>query len=276
MAILTAIVVPVASRVKDSARRQTSLSNLGQQGAAMIMYGQDNDDRYPLLIRSDAAGNNGWLTWIEVLGVYLPSKQVFRSPNSVITYRPWEQIKHYGGFPLAAVQDAEYFASSNVRRGHWLGTPDVLHDGLFGYASDSRRRWYEARSNVPSLRQSTVPQPSTTALVFEANMFDANYLSFDWKTKVGWCAIWSGGGQQWFDLVGAAAKYTGGERDCSSMVMTSESPLDPRFRIIANGTIPTVFADGSAKALPPLKFYSSRESDLYSGRRAMVYHWTRE
>lgn len=47
IAILAAILFPVFTRARESAKRTACLSNLKQLGVAMMMYAQDNNDHYP-------------------------------------------------------------------------------------------------------------------------------------------------------------------------------------------------------------------------------------
>lgn len=272
LTILSAVLFPVFLRAKDSARQQASIGNLVNLGAAMIMYAQDNDDRYPLIVRSEAQAPSGWVRWPDAIATYAAGPEVFRSPNSVPQFKPWDRFKQYGAFPLAAVQGVEAFKSDNQRRGRFLGTFGVMHEGVLGYANGYRgRQYYAARHTVPSLKQVSLPQVAETALLFESNSFDANYLTFDSTTKVGWCAHWRYSGHEWLDIVGAAARYGGGERDCRNMVGSDPNPSDSIYARIANGKIPTVFADGHAKALSPREFYRSRKRQ--DGQAYMVYHW---
>lgn len=47
VAVLAAILLPVFTQAKESAKRATCLSNLRQVGAAFMLYGNDADDRFP-------------------------------------------------------------------------------------------------------------------------------------------------------------------------------------------------------------------------------------
>lgn len=48
IAILAALLLPVFAAARESARRSACLSNVKQIGAAMQLYAQDNDERWPL------------------------------------------------------------------------------------------------------------------------------------------------------------------------------------------------------------------------------------
>src|SRR6187200_480702 len=58
IAILAAILFPVFAQARDKARQASCLSNLKQIGAAVMMYGQDYDERMPATCNY----GRGW-TW---------------------------------------------------------------------------------------------------------------------------------------------------------------------------------------------------------------------
>jgi prepilin-type N-terminal cleavage/methylation domain-containing protein/prepilin-type processing-associated H-X9-DG protein len=70
IAILAAILFPVFARARAKARQSSCLSNVKQIGLALMMYAQDNDERYP---RTGGA-------WWQPLMPYVKNEQVFRTP----------------------------------------------------------------------------------------------------------------------------------------------------------------------------------------------------
>jgi prepilin-type N-terminal cleavage/methylation domain-containing protein/prepilin-type processing-associated H-X9-DG protein len=56
IAILAAILFPVFAQARDKARQAACLSNLKQVGTALVMYGQDYDERLP----STCSWGRGW------------------------------------------------------------------------------------------------------------------------------------------------------------------------------------------------------------------------
>jgi prepilin-type N-terminal cleavage/methylation domain-containing protein len=62
IAILAAILFPVFAQAKDSANRTVAISNVKQQGLAMIMYATDADDNLPHAFSRRANGTWRWGT----------------------------------------------------------------------------------------------------------------------------------------------------------------------------------------------------------------------
>lgn len=67
--LLAAILFPVFSRVRESARRTTCQSNLKQMALGIVQYTQDNDDRMP------------FPTIDTTVQPYFKSSQIFRCPS---------------------------------------------------------------------------------------------------------------------------------------------------------------------------------------------------
>lgn len=83
VAILAAILLPVFTAAKDSARKSTCQSNLRQVSIAMALYLQDYDDRFAppnYRIASDSSAEND-RTWVQVLLPYVRSFTVFKCPS---------------------------------------------------------------------------------------------------------------------------------------------------------------------------------------------------
>lgn len=59
IAILAAILFPVFAQAREKARAISCLSNLRQQGTAVLMYSQDYDELFPLAFGHDP-GTGGW------------------------------------------------------------------------------------------------------------------------------------------------------------------------------------------------------------------------
>jgi prepilin-type processing-associated H-X9-DG protein len=78
IAQLTAILLLVFSRVRDSARRVTCASNLKQIGLAINMYAADNDDYYPH--RKDYSAP--FCAWADRLQPYVKETALFECPST--------------------------------------------------------------------------------------------------------------------------------------------------------------------------------------------------
>ena len=80
--ILAAMLFPVFSRARESARGIQCTSNLKQIGLAFMQYSEDYSGRYPI-----AGGEISWddpsgaLPWSQQLQPYLKSKQIFHCPS---------------------------------------------------------------------------------------------------------------------------------------------------------------------------------------------------
>ncbi len=274
IAILAAILFPVFAQAKDAAKKTSDLSNLKQIALGQLMYAGDFEDSFTLIVRP-ADNNNGWVTWVDAIQPYIKNYQVMHSPRPApIIYQPWYNIKHYGAIPRAAVQGVPFFLGSNVIRAQLLGVENAQHDGLMGYANNpTSGDWYGGGSNrtTPSLSQTAVNRVADTVLNFNANMFDANYLSFDPNFKIGYCANWSAGGPTWKDQLFATAKWNGGETNCDNMQGANNGAPDYGGRIkMRNGQVVATYADGHAGSLPVGKFYQT--ATRTTGEKYMVKH----
>src|ERR1700744_1865565 len=61
IAILAAILFPVFAQAKAAAKKTASLSNNKQQCLALLMYGNDYDDLFPIDYSSDSNSNPPWI-----------------------------------------------------------------------------------------------------------------------------------------------------------------------------------------------------------------------
>jgi prepilin-type N-terminal cleavage/methylation domain-containing protein/prepilin-type processing-associated H-X9-DG protein len=83
IAILAAILFPVFAQAKLAAKKTTDLSNVKQLGTMLMLYANDNDDRYPLT-SFPARGN----TWPLRCQAYIKNWDMFRSPGDQSTLWP--------------------------------------------------------------------------------------------------------------------------------------------------------------------------------------------
>ena len=84
IALLAAILFPVFSRARESARRSSCQSNLKQIGLGLIQYSQDYDEiLVPNAIRTngDSSVSLGRLKWMDLLQPYTKSEQIFTCPS---------------------------------------------------------------------------------------------------------------------------------------------------------------------------------------------------
>jgi prepilin-type N-terminal cleavage/methylation domain-containing protein/prepilin-type processing-associated H-X9-DG protein len=85
IALLAAIIFPVFSRARESARAISCLSNLKQIGMGLAMYSEDYAGRYPIAggeISWDAVDSStGNGPWMQQMQSYLKNRQVFHCPS---------------------------------------------------------------------------------------------------------------------------------------------------------------------------------------------------
>ncbi len=86
IAILAAILFPVLSRARETARMVHCANNMRQIGKAVVMYADDNNGRFPPG-RFDAAGRRNWKSAI-VEGGYLKSKTILMCPQNRVLRSP--------------------------------------------------------------------------------------------------------------------------------------------------------------------------------------------
>jgi len=117
ISLLAAILFPVFSRARESARRASCLSNLKQIGMGVLQYTQDYDERYPansrywLDVQTDPnmpgamflSGTNDAntihrMTWMDFIYPYVKNSQVFICPsNSDSVYASYGYQAAFGG-----------------------------------------------------------------------------------------------------------------------------------------------------------------------------------
>src|SRR5262249_20542997 len=71
IAILAALLFPVFSQARENGRAATCLSNLRQEGMAVMLYTQEADDTYPILVYPHYDGD-GTLRSFNVIDALLP------------------------------------------------------------------------------------------------------------------------------------------------------------------------------------------------------------
>jgi len=85
IAILAAILFPVFAQAKESAKFTSYLSQAKQTGTAMIMYGSDADDNFPLAMGRRPAPANTWGNGVvePVPEDNLPSDPIWSTPGRI-------------------------------------------------------------------------------------------------------------------------------------------------------------------------------------------------
>ncbi|MEI6431534.1 MAG: DUF1559 domain-containing protein, partial [bacterium] len=81
IAILAAILFPVFAQAREKARSISCLSNDKQLGLALMMYAQDNDERYPFGHVNDADAEGDAQSWVDSVQPYVKSRLLHRCPS---------------------------------------------------------------------------------------------------------------------------------------------------------------------------------------------------
>jgi len=111
IAILAAMLFPVFSAAKESAKKAGCASNLKQLATAFDMYISNYDDRYPPALRPKAAGepNPLWpmqavtdsevpITWDAALYTYVKNRDVYKCPSDGYKRLPeMLDLSYFGG-----------------------------------------------------------------------------------------------------------------------------------------------------------------------------------
>jgi len=199
ISILASILFPVFARAKESAKATVNLSNLKQLSLAMLSYGMDNDDVFPLAIRQESlAGQQaafpttqgtalstsppGVIPWHEAIYPYTKNRDIFTSPLETATtglgpVLKFKQDQYYGVVPRAqalAYRDSTgryVFYSAQVNNGN-----GAYMDGPFGAASSGDAAYITAY-DTPSLSQTAIDRVSDTILIADAGSYDMGFLS---------------------------------------------------------------------------------------------------
>jgi prepilin-type N-terminal cleavage/methylation domain-containing protein/prepilin-type processing-associated H-X9-DG protein len=77
IAILAAILFPVFAQAREKARQSACLSNCKQIGLAVMMYGEDWDQSYPLFAHSPIREP----MWFQAIQPYIKNENVFTCPS---------------------------------------------------------------------------------------------------------------------------------------------------------------------------------------------------
>lgn len=161
IAILAAILFPVFSRARESARKASCQSNLKQLASAALMYAQDYDEVLPKGWNWNAANSY----WYDLLFPYVRNAQVYRCPSLPSNGYTGAQVTTFG------------LSSSQVGYGWNAGTSGALYcDGC-----GSSYNW------GPWVPLQGIPVPAETILM-------ADVTAATLPTWVPYNVLWTSGG----------------------------------------------------------------------------------
>jgi prepilin-type N-terminal cleavage/methylation domain-containing protein/prepilin-type processing-associated H-X9-DG protein len=142
IAIIAAILFPVFAKAREKARQTVCLSNMRQIGTAMMMYCQDYDDCFPLVMRDDTVN---YSDWCNDLYPYIKSLEIFHCPSSSL---PWSHPAAVGAW-------------------FWYSYPSYSLNVYMARFILNSQGPYIYRPESFHCRQDSVPCPSSFILVLE-------------------------------------------------------------------------------------------------------------
>jgi prepilin-type N-terminal cleavage/methylation domain-containing protein/prepilin-type processing-associated H-X9-DG protein len=83
IAIIAAILLPVLAGAKKKGQQTACVNNSRQQGLAVVMYADDDNDVLPPVAYNDANGNE--IDWPALLDPYLKSLRIHLCPNDTLS-----------------------------------------------------------------------------------------------------------------------------------------------------------------------------------------------
>jgi prepilin-type N-terminal cleavage/methylation domain-containing protein len=274
IAILAAILFPVFAQAKEAAKDSANLSNHKQIGLAILMYGADYDDFFPLVQRREPTNTAifGISTWQTECQPYIKNWDImFHTKNNRgnPAFKNWQQMLNYGAVPRVANQNLTAFGPRD-----WMENTTALgsfsrrvcnsqacrYTGLMGIGCEGGSCTgtgfaYPAttvsNAPTPSLSQTSVDQVASTILAAEGGMWDLWMGGFGLDGILTYGGIWSPSDYQVQGLTTnvmagphgrKAPKPQSPDGACTPSLCSGMS-----FGIV-NGINTSVYADGHAKS----------------------------
>ena len=117
--IMAALLFPVGTKSRESARRSSCQSNLKQIGLGFMQYIRDYDEKWPLAYTDndgsgdyDAALDAGWM---QITQPYLKSTQIFQCPSEATSYAPpTDATDYWYSAPVSQTPRMTYVVTPNL------------------------------------------------------------------------------------------------------------------------------------------------------------------
>jgi prepilin-type N-terminal cleavage/methylation domain-containing protein/prepilin-type processing-associated H-X9-DG protein len=245
IAILAAILFPVFAQAREKARSITCLSNTKQMGLAIMMYGQDYDEAFPLSVNTPytAFGSDTFFAnWIDLVQPYVKNYDMMYCPNSPYKSRDilngFDYWMSYGALPTA---DSFGLPNFLTRQSAWFqnyAPANAQYDGVMGYnAKGGAYGWKDG--SKPSKSLASLTRPAEYALVWDSGNFDSWHGVYGTQVGFGFCGGWVGYDYSFFSPL---ARHSGGSNVCE---------VSTRATKYGAGLTNILFADGHSKAMKP-------------------------
>ena len=170
ISVLAALLFPVFSRARESARKTSCLSNLKQIGTAVHMYLQDYDSTFPMSREADGTHQGNTCTtsyylpsddlegtsinWKRDIRPYISGAQVFQCPSNSFAWTVGGYNKFTG--------DESNFAYAKLE---WLPVSYALNGSFFHEAVPAC--WYGEATLRPRF-EAEISKPSNLLLIVES------------------------------------------------------------------------------------------------------------
>ncbi len=229
IAILAAILFPVFAQAREKARGISCLSNVKQQGLALMMYAQDFDETFPFGM--DDQWHNAWPSTIQP---YVKNDGIVRCPDDSNTALPSSE-QGWAGIGVS------YGANGVI---YWNGSTNAME----GVITPMAQSWLAPGSATLAL----ITKPADTILVTEKHNTDMQKLvPSAGVTGVGNTSYWYGSvftAVNWWD------SFCPGEVPNGSIPATTAWPNGPTGAVSAHHTNQANFllTDGHVKSMNPV------------------------
>ena len=201
IAVLAALLLPSLQKAREKAFAISCVSNLKQQGNALIFYGDDNDDYIPFMRHEDKEPWNGYATlsnpaWYVLLARYLGYSTLL--PGTDSRWFEFLVASPSGGRREGKINGAYRCPSDNklyqsLKDGQRLSPVSYAFNGeLYHDLSSNLYGDYVKIGAVYGIRRSRMKQPSRRSAVLDAYanpyVFDpwaletSNFVSDQWLT----------------------------------------------------------------------------------------------
>lgn len=280
IAILAAILFPVLSQARESAKRLTYMSNMKQQGLGVIMYSADENDILPPAFSvADGSefffqtiGTRRILSFQNITQPYIKNWQIFASPmyqdHEVPNPRRVSPYISFGMPPRSEV----YGATS------WRDTYYAFEGGGVrwqGIAGGSRTNpWTNLiQTDTMSRGVGEVGDSSRMTMLTESTAPDWWLLKYGGgaprDATFNYYTIWTGYGRHTSQTFGPYFKWD----------MRLKRPAPQRYISLCSGSLnrcdagkaPVIFVDGHAKWIDWTEYFS--KETISPGVRAYKYLW---
>lgn len=295
IAILAAILFPVLSSARESAKDVTNLSNVKQIGLSMMMYSTDHDDYLPLAVNYDPGNNNNGLpwTWQQYIQPYAKNFDVFQDvkmPGPTSTVRAFRefQISQHMGVPVIATavlnggpSNVNPYLETGPSWAPIVGSTAVRFDGMFGVGVSGNPGGYMglrymasggAPNKVPSRSTSTLENVSDQVMAAYAANYD---MWFGNGRVVGGQATWCNSGYgTCVDPNNCGIAWSGTVNITGPHARKRPVDGTGNYRgscLFPNGQAVFAAADGSAKSMNLRRVYEIRQ--LSDGTRVFYRFW---